>query len=136
VPTVSAGYARWFFHNGTDWLGENVEFDPAVLGAPVWTSATLLNSWLDYGGSNPTPGYTKLNGVVYLRGTVKSGTTTAGTTIFTLPAGYRPAYNRNFAVVSNGAFGFVNVAASGDVQINVGSNVYLTLDNISFPAMT
>lgn len=95
-----------------------------------FASPTLLNSWV-YFGSNSLPGYYKDSfGRVHLRGFVKSGT--IGNAIFTLPVGYRPALREFFAVVSNDLFGACYVDSNGDVIAYKGSNVYFSLDGISF----
>lgn len=94
---------------------------------------TLTNSWVNFGGvRNPAGYYKDANSRVYLRGVVKSGT--VGNAAFTLPAGYRPANTELFAVVSNDLFGAVNVLSNGDVTPAIGSNVYFSLDGISFRA--
>jgi hypothetical protein len=70
-------------------------------------------------------------------GTVGSSQTDA---ILYLPAGYRPAYPLIFSVASNDLFGTVRIGnytpASGcyDVVAITGSNVYVSLDGISFLA--
>jgi hypothetical protein len=49
--------------------------------ASDWTNLNLLNSWVDFGAATyDTPGYLTAE-AVYLRGLVKDGTTTAGTTV-------------------------------------------------------
>ncbi len=98
-----------------------------------WASPTLTNSWVNYGGSEPTAQYYKdPQGVVYLKGLIKSGT--IGSAAFTLPAGYRPSENRNFGVASNSAFGYLSVGASGVVTPAAGSNTWFSLDGASFRA--
>jgi hypothetical protein len=57
------------------------------LGDTGWSDVGSLSNSFVSGGN--TPGYRKLNNVVYLRGNINSGT--AGQTAFTLPSGYRPA---------------------------------------------
>lgn len=61
------------------------------------------NGWQNLGDSRTATAafYKDPWGVVHLKGTVKSGTN--GTTIFTLPCGYGPDKDQNFAVVSYGA---------------------------------
>jgi hypothetical protein len=61
---------------------------------------------------------------------VKSGT---ASTIFTLPAGYRPIGRELFAV-PNDLFGACSVDPAGTVSQLVGSNVYFSLDGITFRA--
>lgn len=93
----------------------------------------FLNSWVNFGGSTTACAFRiDRNGVVHLKGTVKSGTVGSGTPIFTLPAGYRPPEEHSRAVDSNNAFGRVIVTTGGDVALVAGSNTYTSLDGISF----
>ena len=101
----------------------------------AWIAPTLLNSWVNYGGGYANAGYWKdSHGVVHLRGLVKSGGTAS--TIFTLPAGYRPAANELFLVASGTTPTFAQIAidtAGGVVFLN-GSNGYVSLSGITFRA--
>ena len=100
-----------------------------------WQDPTLLNSWVAFGASNNAPGFwLDPLGIVHLRGVVKSGTVATGSTgtIFTLPDGYRPAFEEIFAVASNGAFGVCRVLADGSVRAYSGNNTYFSLDGITF----
>lgn len=54
-----------------------------------WQAPTLTNSWVNFGSGYATAAYRKINGMVQLRGLVTDGTTAAS--MFTLPAGFRPA---------------------------------------------
>ncbi len=98
------------------------------------TIQTFQNSWVNYGSGYTDAQYFKDQfGVVHLRGLVKSGT--IGTVpVFTLPAGYRPAKNHLIAACSNSAYGQVNVNPNGEVWAQVGSNVWFSLDTVSFRA--
>lgn len=101
----------------------------------AFIAPTLLNSWVYWGVPFSQPGYCKdAAGFVHLRGLLKSGVVTAGTGIFVLPAGYRPVDTEIFSVSSNSAFGEVRVDAAGNVQIQVGSASFLSLDGITFKA--
>jgi hypothetical protein len=77
---------------------------------------------------------------VYLEGVIKSGT--INTPAFTLPPGFLPAENQPagaqiiLPAVSNAAFGALFIANNGDVQPAIGSNVYFSLDGISFRVAT
>ncbi|MEO5949815.1 MAG: fibronectin type III domain-containing protein [Candidatus Saccharimonadales bacterium] len=56
-----------------------------------WTAATLGNGWVNYGGGFSAAQYTEsADGMVFMKGLIKSGTTTSGTVLFTLPVGKRP----------------------------------------------
>lgn len=106
---------------------------PATAVAEQWTAPSLTNSWVNFGSAFNPVGYWKdNNGTVFLRGVVKSGV--MGSSIFTLPAGYRPANRPLCATISNDAFARVDIFATGEVMPQVGSNVYFSLDNISFRA--
>lgn len=99
---------------------------------PAWTAVSFENSWVNFDSSNYTAGsYMKDSlGFVHLRGLVKTGT--IGTTIFTLPSGYRPAKHHHFGVASNGAFGYCYITNAGAVQASGGSNTWFSLDGIRF----
>lgn len=122
------------------------QYDNAVADAvsqvttiPAWTVATLNTSvgWAQYGGAYAYAAYTKQpNGLVLLRGAVKSGT--AGSIIFTLPTGYRPQYDAAFASVDGNnnhctvvarADGTVVLLASTGYTVNTG---FVSLDVIRF----
>lgn len=100
---------------------------PTVEG---WTAPTLLNGWVNYGSGYSTAGfYIDPFGIVRLRGLVKSGTPT---TIFTLPAGYRPPDSKLFPSNANNALGTLVINPTGDVIAAVGSNVSFSLDGVTF----
>lgn len=113
---------RW---DGTSW----------VQGDTGWSALTLQNSWVAFGGAYETAKVRRLAGVVFVEGIVKSGTIIAGTVIFNLPVGYRPAAQHMFTVTSNYAIGVLEVKANGDVIAGaIPSNTFLSLDGIRFPA--
>lgn len=106
----------------------------AVEQSEDFTTPSLGNSWVNFGGSYATAAYYKDGlGRVYLRGTIKDGSIPG--VVFTLPAGYRPAAQLRFGVMSHGAFGRVDVYANGDVEVNLPStNSSLSLDQVHFRA--
>jgi hypothetical protein len=69
-------------------------------------------------------------GIVHLEGLVKSGAVPS--TIFILPAGYRPSNGHLFMVNSNGAVGRVDVASTGNVVAQAGNNAWFSLSGIHF----
>lgn len=106
-----------------------------------WVNLTLQNSWVTQGAGYPTPGVLREpHGRIGLRGNIKSGTATAGTILTTLPAGYRPANNRTYAVDSIDNTGAIVAArilvnSSGEVILQKGGNNFaLSLDQVSFYA--
>lgn len=99
----------------------------------AWMTPTLLNGWVQFaGGYAPQAFYKDTLGIVRLKGLVSGGALEVP--IFVLPIGYRPQNSRRFAVIANNTIGFVEVYASGEVMIWIGTNTWVSLDNISFKA--
>ena len=93
----------------------------------------FANSWVNYDTGFATCAFYKDPwGRVHIKGLVKSGT--LDTTIFTLPAGYRPSLELIFTSNENGSFGRVDVFADGTIkQVDGASTTWISL-NISFRA--
>jgi hypothetical protein len=89
------------------------------------------NSWVNAAGGETAAFYKDALGIVHLKGFIGSGTINA--VAFTLPEGYRPAANLQFAAPSNSAFGYFDVQSDGDVLPVVGNNTWFAL-NVSFRA--
>ena len=108
----------------------------------TWTGASFATNWQDYSVSYQPVSYFKDSmGLVHLRGLAKCTTgTTPGTTIFTLPVGYRPAKIEMFAVRSNDAAGVdscrLDVNAAGAVSTSTdftpASSAWISLSGILF----
>jgi hypothetical protein len=60
-------------------------------GDTGWIAATLVNSWVNFGGAYMVAQYRRRNGIVQVEGLVSGGASVPGQTVFTLPAGFRPA---------------------------------------------
>jgi hypothetical protein len=85
---------------------------------PSWTAVTFQNSWGNLGSGNATAAYFKdAIGIVHLKGIVTGGA--AGTTMFALPAGYRPLESHQWA---GGAYTTANVFAA--MRLDANGNVY------------
>jgi len=138
LPTVTNG--QWLKGSG---------------GAAVWAplteaaglgnkhAVTFQNSWGNYGSGFPPATYWKdAMGIVHLEGLVSLGT--INTTIFTLPAGYRPG-----VLSGSGALMFATTMSGGaaalvcDLRIDsngnvgqsgatAGQNAWVNLNNIHF----
>ena len=59
----------------------------------------------------------------------------SGLAIFTLPVGYRPTKQELFVAASNNAFGRFDIDISGNVALIVGSNVWASMDGMTFRAV-
>ncbi|WP_424097829.1 hypothetical protein [Moorena producens] len=96
-----------------------------------WQTPTLQNGWVNFGRPYNNAGYFKDSlGIVHLKGLVKNGT---ANTIFTLPAGYRPAARELHSVATyNNAMGRVDIAPDGRVERVTGSTLWISLDGITF----
>lgn len=109
----------------------------AGINIEAWNGITLQNAWINTGGVYALARYRKdKHGVVWLQGRIQGGTTTSGTLLFTLPAGYRPISKLSFTVVTNNTsadqVGQIDIDTTGNVYLIVGYNTYLTLDQIAF----
>lgn len=89
-----------------------------AVGDVSWNNVgSFSNSWVNYGGSEPVAQYGKDGlGRLFLKGTIKSGTT--GATAFTLPAGYRPSEKKTLLALSSGGNTYLDIDTSGNVIPN------------------
>lgn len=100
-----------------------------------WISAAFESGWVDFAGTYaPVSYYKDSDGIVHLRGLAKDGTVGSGFCIFTLPEGYRPDYRRLLTAQSNNAISRIDIRTSGCVEPISGSNVWISLDELSFRA--
>lgn len=87
---------------------------------------TLQNSWEVYPDGYGLPTYERCitTGDVILSGQIRNGTATAGTLLFTLPAGYRPTRIERLQVYSTVGSNAVDVYPDGTVlTVNVGTAI-------------
>jgi hypothetical protein len=118
--TVLAGDIVWVWANGTDLHVIGRPGDPAWNLIGQSGQPSFLNGW-QYYGSGAQPGFRKDSlGWVHLKGQLKSGSVPG--TLFSLPAGYRPAEFSQFPAMSNNAYAVVDVNTTGDVVMSQGAN--------------
>lgn len=96
----------------------------------VWTAPTLTGGWSDVAGYPPSGFWRDDERRVYLRGAVENGT--VGSTIFTLPTGYIPAYTQFFPVYTPTGTGVVRVQNDGQVVLQSGGTTHVDLGSIRF----
>lgn len=94
---------------------------PGVSGAgEVWNLLAGQNGWT-VGGAGQRPQYRQMpDGTVMLRGIFAPGTTTNGTVMTSLPAGYRPQQESRFITADTGtgtAFRHINIQTNGNVLV-------------------
>lgn len=101
----------------------------------AWITPVLQNGWEIFSPDNAL-GYRKLpDGTVELKGlTKKVNTSTDGQAIFTLPVGYRPQDYKVFIAISNNGVGRIDIDTNGNVAFQLGSNSWISLNNIRFAA--
>lgn len=98
-----------------------------------WRNARLINNWVNYGnGYNPAQYFKDNDGVIWLRGLVRSGVLQK--TLFVLPDGCRPSYRQLHSVcVAESVLGRVDVTTDGQVvHVAGGVNNWISLDGIAF----
>lgn len=98
---------------------------------------SLLNGWQAWTAPSTAyaPRATLRDGIVYLDGLIKPGTTADYTTLFTLPSGYRPTVNRFISVSTsnNGGARQIQILSGGTVRLGESfAGNYVSLDGISF----
>lgn len=115
-------------------LGESIGYtrEPGFRQVGVTGQPAFTNSWVVFGGGWQVPGFWRDPlGIVHLRGLMKDGT--VGSSAFTLPPGFRPALAETFAIISNAAFGRLDVLADGTVTpIAPSSNLWVSLNGVTF----
>ena len=94
---------------------------------------SFQSSWINYGGSWSQAAFFKdALGIVHIRGLVKFGV--IGTTVFTLPAGYRPKKGLILmAATWPDVFARIDIYADGTLVTKTGDNTWVSI-NVSFPA--
>jgi len=122
------------------------DFDICDMSGEAWATPVSLNGWIPYSdpdtGEYSTVGYKKVNGIVYLRGLMKSGTwanTTDGASsaIFNLPVGYRPIKRQILSTYSDDNYARVDVLPNGNVSAiarQAPNGSLCSLSSIRFPA--
>jgi hypothetical protein len=99
-----------------------------------WATPTLSTGWSAAGGVFAAPSYRRdALGYVHLRGTLASAAGLTGT-IYTLPAGFRPAAAQRFPAASALLHGAVQVGSDGVVSAQANPGATLALDSVSFLA--
>jgi hypothetical protein len=105
-------------------------YDGATFRLPnteAWTSVGALSgTWANVGAGAQIPRYRKVGDQVFIEGHVKSGTT--GTTVFTLPVGYRPPLNMTFATDGSGAYAILSVSSAGVVVLTGTTGTTMSLN--------
>lgn len=106
--------------------------------APPWINVVggvgYQNGYIDFGlaGFATTSFYKDALGYTVVRLAAKSGTN--GTTVFTLPAGYRPLATLQLPASVDGNDGAIVISASGAIQAASGGNTWVINSCFRFPA--
>jgi hypothetical protein len=103
--------------------------DGAVYSAVPWISVTFLGTWANYGSSYEQVQYRLVGDQVQIRGMAAGGT--LGSSMFTLPVGYRPPEHLLFPTDTSAAHGRIDVLSTGSVVPNGTANTFVAV-NVSF----
>lgn len=105
-----------------------------------WTgqfnTMSLQASWVAFGGGFSTPAYSiDVNGYVHLKGLIKSGTTSSGTVIATLPEGLRPSEASLHLVTTSTGTASLRVQTNGNIEIDRPfDSTWTSLSGVIFPS--
>lgn len=99
------------------------------IGEP-WKALSLLNGWTVY-SATPNGYYKDPNGIVRVKGEIQAGTTTIGTNIFVLPAGYRPLERKFFPVLFSTGVGAVALYPDGSVRVETALTASVILHSLN-----
>jgi len=86
-----------------------------------WSSVSLQNSWGSQGAGYNNFGFRIEGARLFFRGLIGGGTYTAGTTVWTLPAGYRPAGNCFILALGEGIYGTAMAMAMLNINATTGA---------------
>lgn len=113
--------------------GASSQITSDQVSSPLWTACPLQNGWENYGSPYGNAEYTLTSAkVLVMRGLIRNGTTTSGTTLCNLTEGSRPEKSNFFLVAGNNVPGRVDVHPSGNITLFSGTAGYLSLDQVKF----
>lgn len=107
-----------------------------IFGGPTaFTALPYASGWVDFGAAYQTGRYRKRGDEVKLEGFFKHNTTPATIgTVFTLPAGFRPAAQRHYTIAAGAGWAIVTISTGGVFAIasyiSGGSATQVELDMI------
>lgn len=142
IPAASTGFNLTAFSwvvqakgvsDATAYYSIQAMFYPTTAG---WQPLTLQNGWVVFDSGHTQPRYRKgSDGIVTVKGLIKNGNVNWGTTIATLPPGYRPKERICMIGVAGGSHSRIDILPSGELMIAGYTNsTWTSLDNISFMA--
>lgn len=121
--------------NGTDYYSIQAMFYTSAHNANWIDLPTLQGGWVWFGAGYPTPQYTKSSdGIVTVRGLIKSGSMAFDTLLTTLPPGYRPKDRLVIHTSACGQYGRIDVTDSGQIRGMSTNSCWTSLDAINFVA--
>ena len=104
-------------------------------GSPGWTDLTLQSGWVPFNPGFASPQYIKLSdGMVMVKGMIKSGLTATDTIIARLPVGYRPKEILVIHGAAWGAYSRLDVNPDGYIRVVNAHSGWTSMDAISFMA--
>ena len=89
-----------------------------------WITPTLNSPYTSYGDIFGNVEYRKIGNIVNIQGLVNANSASSGSTVFTLPSGYRPKKQLIFIVQNgNSATARIDIGLDGKVKVvSFGSN--------------
>lgn len=98
------------------------------------SSLSFGSGWGNYGSGYANGQYKKVGDLVFVTGLVgrSSG---SGTTIATLPSGYRPLARHTFSVRTNSGVGVVDILTTGAIELVSGGATFTQLSGLVFSTL-
>ena len=107
----------------------------AVLEDTGWIALILLNSWVNFGGGVYADAqYRRLNGITYLQGVIKDGSTSRATSVGEIPVGFRPLKQQMFPVASTADNSNIEATTDGNLLLVTTATSYISLSGLSWVA--
>lgn len=147
LTTVSLSMDSYKYRLVATDSGMTATSNPATLNVSVWLPLDLQNGWVPYSATYGSQAeYTQTSsGIVVIRGLVKNGDETAGSTIATLPTGLRPsgrlvlatsAYNSTATATNTNVNARVDVHSNGNITFQTGTSGWYSLNLMFVPSGT
>jgi|TARA_B100001964_G_C14053103_1_gene517933 hypothetical protein len=135
VQIGGPNHNSWLMVKGSTHIFGDLIVEGNIEASTDWTDLPLASGYTPWAGNYQFPQYRKIGDIVYLRGLARTPGNqipSDGTTVATLPAGFRPISQLIFSQNSNTGETRMDVAANGNIHISFADVHYVSFDGILF----